>query len=79
VGACALEARAARARLAQSGATGFREEAFTIGFARRSTAYKRSTLLFHDPARLLALAQKHGPLQLVFAARRIRTTTRASS
>ena len=54
-------------RLKQAGATGFREEAFTIGFARRSTAYKRSTLLFHDPARLRALAQAHGPLQLVFA------------
>jgi len=53
--------------LKQTGATGFREEAFTIGFARRSTAYKRSTLLFHDPARLRALAQAHGPLQLVFA------------
>jgi starch phosphorylase len=59
--------RALLERLEQAGAAGFRESAFTIGFARRSTAYKRSTLLFHDPERLLALAHKHGPLQLVFA------------
>jgi starch phosphorylase len=59
--------RALLERLKQGGATGFREAAFTIGFARRSTAYKRSTLLFHDPARLRALVQTHGPLQLVFA------------
>ena len=63
-------ARAKRAlleRLKRAGAAGFREAAFTIGFARRSTAYKRSTLLFHDLARLRALARRHGPLQLVFA------------
>ena len=59
--------RALLERLKQGGATGFREEAFTIGFARRSTAYKRSTLLFRDPARLRALVETHGPLQLVFA------------
>ena len=59
--------RALLERLKQAGATGFREEAFTIGFARRSTAYKRSTLLFHDLTRLRKLAQTHGPLQLVFA------------
>ena len=51
----------------ESGAKGFREEAFTIGFARRSTAYKRSTLLFHDLERLRELARAHGPIQLVFA------------
>jgi starch phosphorylase len=59
--------RALLARLEEAGATGFREPAFTIGFARRSTAYKRSTLLFHDLGRLRALARKHGPIQLVFA------------
>ena len=53
--------RALLERLKQAGATGFREEAFTIGFARRSTAYKRSTLLFHDLARLRALAQSARP------------------
>jgi len=63
-------ARAKRAlleRLRLAGVAGFREDAFTIGFARRSTAYKRSTLLFHDLARLRALARRHGPLQLVFS------------
>ena len=59
--------RALLGRLEEAGAKGFREQAFTIGFARRSTAYKRSTLLFHDLARLRALAQTHGPIQLVFA------------
>jgi starch phosphorylase len=38
----------------------------TIGFARRATAYKRATLLFHDRARAEALLAS-GQLQLVFA------------
>jgi len=59
--------RALLGRLEEAGAAGFREQAFTIGFARRSTAYKRSTLIFHDLSRLRALAQTHGPIQLVFA------------
>jgi starch phosphorylase len=59
--------RALLGRLEESGARGFREEAFTIGFARRSTAYKRSTLLFHDLEKLRALARAHGPIQVVFA------------
>jgi starch phosphorylase len=40
---------------------------FTIGFARRATAYKRPALLLHDPARLRRLAAVGGPLQVVFA------------
>jgi len=40
---------------------------FTIGCARRSTAYKRNDLILRDRARLAALAQQHGGLQLVFA------------
>jgi starch phosphorylase len=59
--------RALLERLKESGANGFREEAFTIGFARRATAYKRVALLFQDLERLRALAAAHGPLQLVFA------------
>ena len=43
------------------------EHALTIGFARRATAYKRATLLFHDMDRLRALAAEVGPLQLIFA------------
>ena len=41
-------------------------DCFTIGFARRSTAYKRAALVLSDPARLRALAAGRG-LQLVFA------------
>jgi len=39
----------------------------TLGYARRSTAYKRPTLIFHDLARLQRLAERRGPIQLVFA------------
>ena len=45
----------------------FDTEAFTIGFARRATAYKRADLLFHDVKRLQDLASRFGPLQMVFA------------
>ena len=45
----------------------FEPERFTIGFARRATAYKRPTLLLRDPDRLRRLAVAHGPLQVVFA------------
>ncbi len=40
---------------------------FTIGFARRSTTYKRANLLFHDLQRLLALHANAGPIQIVYA------------
>jgi starch phosphorylase len=39
----------------------------TLGFARRVATYKRINLLFHDPARLEALAEKLGGLQILFA------------
>ncbi len=42
-------------------------ERFTLGFARRTTAYKRPTLLLRDPGRLRRLAAARGPLQVVFA------------
>jgi glycogen phosphorylase len=45
----------------------FEPERFTIGFARRATAYKRPMLLLRDPDRLRRLAAAHGPLQVVFA------------
>jgi starch phosphorylase len=41
--------------------------AFTIGFARRATAYKRAELLLHDPARLKAIVARTGPLQVIYA------------
>jgi starch phosphorylase len=45
----------------------FESDRFTIGFARRATAYKRPGLLLRDPVRLRRLAETHGPLQVVFA------------
>lgn len=45
----------------------FDPELFTMGFARRTTAYKRPTLVLHDPARLRRLGAARGPLQIVFA------------
>lgn len=41
-------------------------EVFTIGFARRSTEYKRSTLLFSDIERLRSISHKH-KIQAIFA------------
>lgn len=41
-------------------------ETFTVGFARRMTAYKRPELLFSDIARLKSIAGNH-PLQIVMA------------
>lgn len=41
-------------------------ETFTIGFARRFTAYKRADLIFSDLGRLVSIAQKR-PIQIVFA------------
>lgn len=41
------------------------EAVFTIGFARRATAYKRADLLFRDLDRLRSIAQDVGPLQVV--------------
>jgi glycogen phosphorylase len=46
---------------------GFDRELFTIGFARRATAYKRPALVFHDLERLRKLAGQNGGIQLVFA------------
>lgn len=39
----------------------------TIGFARRAAAYKRADLLFADIAWLKAIAERAGPLQIVYA------------
>jgi glycogen phosphorylase len=39
---------------------------FTIGFARRSTPYKRADLIFSDVERLKAITRHVGALQLVF-------------
>jgi starch phosphorylase len=39
----------------------------TLGFARRAATYKRASLLFTDPARLAAIAEAAGGLQIIFA------------
>ena len=39
---------------------------FTIGFARRATAWKRADLVFHDIARLEAIHARAGAFQLVY-------------
>jgi starch phosphorylase len=42
-------------------------DVFTIGFARRAVAYKRADLLFSDLGRLRRIANKVGPIQVIFA------------
>jgi starch phosphorylase len=42
-------------------------ERFTIGFARRATAYKRAGLLLRDVKRLNRIAEERGPIQIVYA------------
>jgi glycogen phosphorylase len=42
-------------------------EVLTVGFARRFAAYKRGTLLFRDPARLLRLVKSDRPVQFLLA------------
>ncbi|MCC6673443.1 MAG: alpha-glucan family phosphorylase [Planctomycetes bacterium] len=51
---------------ARTGAT-YRDDRFTICFARRATGYKRHPLLLSDPARLRRIAHHYGPIQIVYA------------
>jgi len=46
---------------------GMARNIFTIGFARRATAYKRADLLFADPERLAAIGERAGGLHVVYA------------
>ncbi len=46
---------------------GFDRDVFTIGFARRATAYKRPGLILADIDRLKRISNEVGPVQLVFA------------
>lgn len=43
------------------------EDVFTIGFARRFTGYKRSTLLFYNMNELLRIHKRVGKMQIVYA------------
>lgn len=45
----------------------FNPSVLTLGFARRVATYKRASLLLTDPARLVAIAEKIGGLQILFA------------
>jgi starch phosphorylase len=42
-------------------------EAFTLGFARRATPYKRADLLLSDPRQLAETAREVGPIQILYA------------
>jgi starch phosphorylase len=46
---------------------GMNYDHFTIGFARRQTAYKRPDLLISDSQRLMSIAEKAGPIQIIYA------------
>jgi starch phosphorylase len=45
----------------------FNPKVLTLGFARRAATYKRATLLFPNPERLLEIAAKAGGLQIIYA------------
>ena len=45
----------------------FDDDTFTLGFARRATAYKRANLLLTEAPRLKSIAARVGRLQVVFA------------
>lgn len=42
-----------------------KENVFTICWARRIAAYKRPSLIFQDPRRLIDIAKKAGPIQII--------------
>jgi len=44
-----------------------KDDIFTIAWARRATPYKRLNLILEYPEKLLELADKIGPIQLIFA------------
>jgi starch phosphorylase len=46
---------------------GMNYDHFTIGFARRQTAYKRPELLISDAQRLMNIAEKTGPIQIIYS------------
>ncbi|ACO31636.1 MULTISPECIES: alpha-glucan family phosphorylase [Acidobacterium] len=47
--------------------TELRKDVFTIGFARRAATYKRADLFFHDPERLVKMAEQFGGLQILYS------------
>lgn len=55
------------AAIAEKTGTQLDPEVFTIGFARRSTAYKRPAMLVSDLERLRAMSKNIGKVQIVYA------------
>ncbi|MFH1776146.1 MAG: alpha-glucan family phosphorylase [Candidatus Omnitrophota bacterium] len=45
----------------------FKENVFTLSWARRLAAYKRPSLILQDPSHLIKLAKNIGPIQIIFA------------
>jgi starch phosphorylase len=43
------------------------DDVFTLGFARRAAAYKRADLLVSNVDWLKSIAEKHGPIQIIYA------------
>ncbi len=54
-------------RVNEETGAGMSYDVFTLGFARRATAYKRADLIFRNPERLRQIVGKVGPMQIVFA------------
>jgi len=44
-----------------------KEDVFTVCWARRIAAYKRPSLILHDMERLIEIAKRAGPLQIILA------------
>lgn len=55
------------AHLDKTAGVQFEPDVFTIGFARRATAYKRAKLLLHHPERLQQVAARIGAIQIIYA------------
>lgn len=51
----------------QKSGAGMDYQTFTIGFARRATAYKRADLVFSDINRLVNISKNAGKIQFIFA------------
>lgn len=57
----------------------FDKHAFTIGFARRTTGYKRADFVLTQVDRLRAIAKKYGKLQIVFSGKAYPTDAEGKS
>jgi starch phosphorylase len=66
IDAHALAKQALIDEVARRSGTRLDPRTFTIGFARRSTPYKRADLIFSDLDRLRTMARRMGALQIVF-------------